>query len=182
MMKELLGDWGHRYPAAALSHVDELPDPTDQQGMRNILVGWLAEKDCAAALAYARKLTGTDRDSALYEVVNSQAERDPRAAAAVAAEISPGQWRGYAGEALAEGQGKIAIRMSATDPAGAIALINKIPNGRQKNNAILFAALNIAEHDPRAAMALAEANPEAEESEEQNVPPETKRQLLGPGK
>lgn len=164
-LHELLADWGSRDPTAALSHVTELPDPAEHQSMQNRLVWRLAEKDSAAALDYARKLSGVDRDSALYEVANFLADRDPKAAAVIAGEISPGESQKYVGEMLASGQGKIAIGVAETDPAEAIALISEIPRGRQRNNAILFVALTVAEHDPRAAMALAEANPEADESE-----------------
>ncbi len=88
LLHALMSSWAYRDPAAALRYVNALPDPDDRRFMRIWLVGRLAEKDRTAALDYARKLTGEDRDSALQEIVRTVAERDPQAAAAIAAEIS----------------------------------------------------------------------------------------------
>jgi len=165
MMQELLGHWGARDPVAALSHVNELSDSSNRPFMQDMLVGQLAAKDLSEGLAYARKLTGAPRDSALYQIAKTLADHDLKTATTVSAEISPGVWQKYAGEMLADAQGKIAIAAAAKNPGEAIKLISQIPKGRQRSNAILFVALEIAKHDPRAAMALADAYPEADESE-----------------
>jgi hypothetical protein len=164
MMQELLATWGLRDPAAALGHVNELPDPAQRHSMQDRLVSRLAEKDPATALDYARKLSGVERDSALFQIVNFLAERDPTAAETVAAEISTSEWRKYIGETLAGGLAKIAIATAAKHPEEAIKMVGRIPKGRQRSHAVDFVALEIAKHDPRAAMALAEAYSEAEES------------------
>lgn len=154
LLHELLEYWGSRDPASALSHANELPDPAQRRSMQDWLVGRLAEKDRASALAYARKLTGRERESALYQIANFLADQDPNAAAMIAAEIAPGEGQKYVGEMLAGGLGKIAIATAAKNPGEAIKLISQIPKGRQRSHAILFVALEIANHDPRAAMAL----------------------------
>lgn len=163
-MQDLFGTWGQRDPAAALGHVNELPDPAKRRSTQDWLVTRLAEKDPAAALEYSRQLAGADRDSALYHVAKMQATRDPQAAAAIAAEISPGEGQRYVAEMLASGQGEIALRTAATDSAAAIALLNQIPPGRQKNFAIGNVAMEIARRDPRGGMALVDTIPDAAEA------------------
>lgn len=165
VLDDLLKKWGDRDPAAALDHVGELPDPTKRRSKQDWLIRRLAEKDRDNALEHARKLTGVERDSALYQVAEQQAERDPRYAAAVAAEISSGDYKQYVGEMLAGGLGKIAISTMEKNPTEAVKLLGQMPKGRQRSNAVLFVALELAKRDPRAAIALADAYPEAEESE-----------------
>lgn len=164
-MQDLFGTWGQRDPATALAHVNELPDPAKRRSTQDWLVARLAEKDPAAALDHARKLAGAERDSALYQVAKMQANRDPKTAAAIAAEIAPGEGQKYVGEMLASGQGEIALSKAATDPAAAIALLDQIPPGRQKNFAIENVALAIARRDPRRGMALVDTIPDAAEAD-----------------
>jgi|GEM_PF-3841891 len=165
MMDDLLEKWGYRDPAAALGHVSELPDSTKRRSKQDWLVSLLAEKDRTTALEYAHKLTGAERDSALYRVAKQQSDRDPKFAATVAAEISSGEYQKYVGEMLAGGLGQIAMSTAEKNPDEAIKLLSQIPPGRQRSNAVLLVALAVAKQDPRAAMALADAYPEAEESE-----------------
>lgn len=77
----LFARWAELDPAAAAKYVDLLPASADPERLRGVVVTAWAEKDFAAALAWARALEkGTARNESLTVLAGALAGSDPAAA------------------------------------------------------------------------------------------------------
>jgi hypothetical protein len=94
---------GERQPGSALAWSNQIDDPVLRVQIQGEILPFLARTDPAGALAsLAAMPSGSARDSALEDVLEAVAERDPSGAAAWAQQLSSTQDQAIAAKALGE--------------------------------------------------------------------------------